>query len=391
MARTVICSALRTPIGSLGGSLASIDAPKLGAVAIRAAVDRAGTSIGAVEEVIMGNVLTAGVGQAPARQAAIRAGVPERVPSMTINKVCGSGMKAVMLADQAIRAGDRKLVVAGGQESMSTAPYILKDARFGYRLGDDRLVDSMIHDGLTDAYEQVHMGVAADRCAESCSVSRQAQDEFSIESYRRAQRAIDNGWFGEEIVPVTVDSTPGETVVTTDEQPAKADFNKIPHLSPVFSEDGTVTPANASSINDGASALVVAQEEHARNAGMSVMARIVAQAQHSQKPMEFTTAPIEAVHRVLERAHLSIDDIGLFEINEAFAVVALVAAGELGIPREKLNVHGGAVALGHPIGASGARILTTLLHAMTLKDEQYGLAAICIGGGEATAVIVERI
>ncbi len=388
MASSVISSAVRTPIGSLGGSLASFSAPELGAVSIRAAVDRAQLSVDAVEEVIMGNVLTAGLGQAPARQAAIGAGVPESVPCMTINKVCGSGMKAVMLADQAIRVGDRKVMVAGGQESMSNAPYLLEKARFGYRLGDDRLVDSMVRDGLTDAYEQVHMGVAADRCSETCGVSREAQDEFSIESYRRAQLSIENGRFEDEIVPVTIE---GDTIVKDDEQPGKTDFEKIPHLSPVFSEDGTVTPANASSINDGASTLVVAEEEYARDAGMPIMARIISRAQHSRKPMEFTTAPIAAVQNVLEKANLSIDDIGLFEINEAFAVVALVAAGELGIPHEKLNVHGGAVALGHPIGASGARILTTLLHAMRQRDEQYGVAAICIGGGEATAVVVERI
>ncbi len=338
----------------------------------------------------MGNVLTAGVGQAPARQASLGAGIPDSVPTTTVGKVCGSGMKSVMLGDQAIRCGDASVVVAGGQESMSNAPYLLPKARFGYRLGDGQMIDSMNHDGLVDAYDHVAMGVAADRCAVDCNVPREAQDEFAIESYRRAQTSIAEGRFAPEIVPVVLKDRKGnETVVDTDEEPSKTNFDKIPTLRPVFTKDGTVTAANASKINDGAAALVLADESYAQANGMKPIARIVAQSSHAQAPMEFTTAPVEAVRRVLQKANLSIDDIDLFEVNEAFAVVALAARNALGIPQEKLNVNGGAVAIGHPIGASGARILTTLLHALKARGLKRGLAAICIGGGEATALVVE--
>jgi acetyl-CoA C-acetyltransferase len=387
---SVILSAARTPVGSFGGSLSSVSAPTLGATAIEGALDRAGVEKDQVHEVIMGNVVTAGEGQAPARQAALGAGLPQGVHCMTINKVCGSGMKAVMLADQAIRAGDAQVVVAGGMENMSQAPFYLPKARYGYGYGNGELVDGLFHDGLRDAYDGVAMGVAADQCGETCNVPRDRQDAFSVESYRRAQASVENGAFAEEIVPVTVKGRKGDTVVDTDEEPARTNFDKIPQLRPVFSKEGTVTAANASTINDGAAALVVASAEWAEANGKTPLARIVASAQHSQAPMEFTTAPIEAVNKVLDRAGLTLDDIDLFEVNEAFAVVALAAQDALGIPHEKLNVRGGSVAVGHPIGASGARILTTLLHAMVERDAKRGLAAICIGGGEATAIIVER-
>ena len=390
MASSVILSAARTPVGSFGGALSSVPAPELGSVAIEGALERAGVSKDDVHEVIMGNVVTAGEGQAPARQAALGAGLPQSVACMTINKVCGSGMKAVMLADQAIRAGDAEVVVAGGMENMSQAPFYLAKARYGYGYGNGELIDGLFHDGLRDAYDGVAMGVAADACGRSCNVPRERQDAFSIESYTRAQASTENGAFAQEIVPVTISGRKGDTVVDTDEEPAKTNFDKIPNLRAVFTPDGTVTAANASTINDGAAALVVASSEWAEANGKEVMATVVASAQHSQAPMEFTTAPIEAVRKVLDKAGLALDDIDLFEVNEAFAVVALAAQDALGIPSEKLNVRGGSVAVGHPIGASGARILTTLLHAMTEQDATYGLAAICIGGGEATAIILKR-
>ena len=387
---SVILSAARTPVGSFGGALASVPATALGATAIAGALDRAGVSKDQVDEVILGNVVTAGEGQAPARQAALGAGLPESVACMTVNKVCGSGMKAVMLADQAIRAGDAEVVVAGGMENMSQAPFYLQKARYGYGYGNGELVDGLFHDGLRDAYDGVAMGVAADACGVSCNVPRERQDEFSIESYRRAQASIENGAFAQEIVPVTVTGRKGDTVVDTDEEPAKTSFDKIPQLRAVFTEDGTVTAANASTINDGAAALVVASSEWAQANGREVMARVVASSQHSQAPMEFTTAPVEAVRKVLDKAGMTMDDVDLFEVNEAFAVVALAAQDALDIPHDKLNVRGGSVAVGHPIGASGARILTTLLHEMVARDAKTGLAAICIGGGEATAIILQR-
>jgi acetyl-CoA C-acetyltransferase len=373
------------------GSLASLNAPELGALAIKAALDRAGVTPDQVSEVIMGNVLTAGVGQAPARQAALKAGLPTTTPCMTINKVCGSGLKAVMLADQAIRCGDADVVVAGGQESMSNAPYLLPKGRTGYRYGHGQVLDSMLLDGLTDAYEPEPMGVFADRCAATCGITRQQQDDYAIESYRRALYAQEQGLFDDEIVPVTVRSGKSEIIVKLDEEPQKVKFEKIPELKPVFTKDGTVTAANASSIDDGAAALVLASYEWAQQHGRSPLARIVAQATYAHNPSDFNTAPIYSIERLLAKAGMTIDDVDLFEINEAFAVTALAASQHLGIPREKLNVHGGAVALGHPIGASGARILTTLLYALRRYGKRYGVAALCIGGGEATAVLIESI
>ena len=387
---SVILSAARTPVGSFGGALSTVSAPALGSAAIEGALERASVEKDHVDEVILGNVVTAGEGQAPARQAALGAGLPQSVACMTINKVCGSGMKAVMLADQAIRAGDAQVVVAGGMENMSQAPFYLPKARYGYGYGNGELIDGLFHDGLRDAYDGVAMGVAADQCGVTCNVPRERQDEFTVESYTRAQASVENGAFAQEIVPVTVKGRKGDTVVEQDEEPARTKFEKIPTLRPVFSKDGTVTAANASTINDGAAALVVASEEWASANGKTPMAKVVASAQHSQAPMEFTTAPIEAVRKVLDKAGLTMDDIDLFEVNEAFAVVALAAQDALEIPSEKLNVRGGSVAVGHPIGASGARILTTLLHAMNERGARYGLAAICIGGGEATAIILER-
>ena len=388
---TVILSAARTPIGSFGGSLSSLSAPKLGAVAISAALERAGVAPDKVGEVIMGNVLTAGVGQSPARQAALGAGIPNSVPTLTVGKVCGSGLKAVMLADQMIRCGDISVAVAGGQESMSSAPYLLPNARYGYKFGDGKLIDSMSHDGLTDAYDHVAMGVAADACAVACNIPRESQDAFTVESYKRAQSSVAEGRFKDEIAAVTVADRKGDITVDTDEEPSKTVFEKIPTLKPVFTKEGSVTAANASTINDGAAALVLASEEEASANGWTPMARIVAHASHAQAPMEFTTAPVAAIENVLKKAGMTMDQIDLFEINEAFAVVSLAAQNALGIPHEKLNVNGGAVALGHPIGASGARILTTLLHALKNRGKKYGLAAICIGGGEATAMIVEAV
>jgi len=390
MPQSVLLSAARTPIGSFGGALAQVSAPQLGATAIRSALERAGVRADQVEEVIMGCVVAAGVGQAPARQAAIAAGIPDSVPTMTVNKVCGSGMKTVMLADQAIRAGDAHVIVAGGMENMSQAPFLLEKARYGYGYGNGTLVDALFHDGLRDAYDGDAMGVAADLCAESCAVPRGRQDEFSVLSYQRAQASVNEGRFADEVAPVTIQGRKGDTVVDKDEEPFRTNFDKIPGLRPVFSKEGTVTAANASTINDGAAALVVASAEWAEGQGLTPLARIVATAQHAKAPKEFTTAPVQAIEKVLEKAGLELSDIDLFEVNEAFAVVSLAAQDALGIPTERLNVHGGSVALGHPIGASGARILTTLLHAMQQRDAKRGLAAICIGGGEATAMIVER-
>ncbi|HYF03498.1 MAG TPA: thiolase family protein [Patescibacteria group bacterium] len=386
-----IVSAARTPIGAFMGTLSELSAPQLGAIAIKEAISRAGIQPENISEVIMGNVLTAGVGQAPARQAALGAGIPNSVPCMTINKVCGSGLKAVMLADQAIRAGDADIVVAGGQESMSTAPYLLPKGRTGYKIGNGEIIDSMMYDGLTDAYKKNPMGNFADACANACNIDRNAQDEYTVTSYKRAHEAQANGSFKDEIVPVVIEGRKGAVTVDTDEEPAKVNFEKIPSLKPVFSKEGTVTAANASSIDDGAAAIIVASEEAVQKHGLKPIAKIIAQVSHAHAPEEFSTAPIEGIRKVLKKANLTIDDIDLFEVNEAFAVVAIAAKNELKIPHEKLNVNGGAVALGHPIGASGARVLTTLLYALKNQNKKYGLATLCIGGGEASALVVEML
>lgn len=386
---SVILSAKRTPIGAFMGSLSSLSAPQLGAEAIKAALEQAKVKKDDVNEVIMGNVLTGGVGQAPARQASIYAGLPVSVECMTINKVCGSGLKAVMLADQAIRLGDANVVVAGGQESMSNAPYMLPKARTGYKMGNGELVDSMINDGLWDVYNKIHMGNAGELCSSTYDLSREAQDDFAIESYERAIKAQENGDFNEEIVPIEIQSRKSTVTVSEDEEPKKVRFDKIRTLRPAFKKDGTVTAANASSIDDGASALVITSDKYADENGLKPLAKIIAHVSHAQEPEWFTTAPTEAIKKVLKKADMKIEDIDLFEINEAFAVVPMMSIRDLNIPREKVNVNGGAVSLGHPIGASGARILTTLIYALKKQNKKYGIATLCIGGGEANAMIIE--
>jgi acetyl-CoA C-acetyltransferase len=387
--KSVILSAARTPIGAFMGSLSSLTAPRLGAVAIKEAVVRAGIKPEDVQEVIMGNVLTAGIGQAPARQASIYAGLPTNVECMTINKVCGSGLKAVMLADQAIRCGDLQVAVVGGQESMSNAPYILPKAREGYRMGNGELVDSMINDGLWDIYNQLHMGMAGELCSSECDFSRESQDEFAIESYKRAIAAQSERKFSAEIVSVIIEDRKGNITVDTDEEPGKVRFDKVPTLKPVFKKDGAITAANASSIDDGAAALVITSEEFAKSRGLTPLATIISHNSHAQQPEWFTTAPTAAITKLLEKTGLTIDDIDLFEINEAFSCVPMHTIRELSIPREKVNIHGGAVSLGHPIGASGARILTTLIYALKRNNLKRGIASLCIGGGEANALLIE--
>ena len=392
MHEVVILSAVRTAIGAFQGVLREVPAPKLGAAALAGACARAGVAPGALEQVIMGCVLPAGQGQAPARQAAFGAGCSPSTGAVTINKMCGSAMRAVMDAANALRVGEFALVAAGGMESMTQAPYLLPGAREGQRLGHGKLLDSMIFDGLWDVYRDVHMGNCAEICARHFGFSREAQDEFARESYRRARAAIESGLSAAEIVPVEVPQRKGPALsIDRDEEPFKSDLEKMAGLKPAFQEDGTVTAANASKINDGAAALVLATAEHAAKIGVRPIARILAQASAAQEPEWFTTAPVPAIRRALALAGLGVDDIDLFEINEAFAVVAMACRQELGIPADKLNVRGGAVAYGHPIGASGARILATLLAALEQRGGRYGCAGICIGGGEATALVVERL
>jgi acetyl-CoA C-acetyltransferase len=387
----VIVSACRTPIGSFMGSLASIPAPRLGAIVIEEAVRRAGIKKSDVGEVIFGNVLAAGLGQAPARQAALFAGLPESVECLTVNKMCGSGMKAVMLGAQAIRLGDAETVIAGGMESMSNAPYLLDKAREGYRMGHGKIIDSMIKDGLWDVYNDYHMGNAAELCAKECSIPREAQDEFAILSYKRAQAAWAEGRFKNEVVPVTIKGKQGDTIVEQDEEPFKTNFDKVPKLKPAFQQDGTVTAANASKVNDGSAALVLMSGARAVALGLKPIARIVGYGSSAKKPEWFTTAPADVIAKVLKTTSLTVKDIDLFEVNEAFAVVSLAVQQLVGIETDQLNVNGGAVAMGHPIGASGARILVTLLNALKQRRKKRGMAAICIGGGEASAVIVELL
>ena len=392
MREVVIVSVARTPIGSFQGSLSSLPAPKLGAIVIEGALKRGGVNPAEVSEVIMGNVLTAGEGQAPARQAAIHAGVPKNVPAITINKVCGSGMKAIMLGTQSILLGDSEVVVAGGMESMSNAPYLLPTARGGFRMGNQSAIDSMIHDGLWDPYNNQHMGNCGELCAKERNFTRKDQDEFAMESFRRAQAAQKAGHFKDEIIPVSIQGKKGDiTLVDSDEGPGKAQFDKMPGLKPVFDKNGTITAANASTLNDGASALVLMSGEKAKALGLKPLARIVSYGTNAQEPEWFTTAPAEAMRRAMKKAGWETKDVDLFEVNEAFAVVAMDAAQQLSIPSEKLNVWGGAIALGHPIGSSGARIVITLLSALQKLNLKRGVAGICIGGGEATALCVERL
>lgn len=391
MSHTLVLSYARTPFGALLGSLSPLTAPQLGSAALRGALLRAKVGAHELSEVILGNVLSAGIGQAPARQAAIGAGVPHSVPCMTLNKVCGSGMKAIMLADQAIRLGEGRLIAAGGMESMSQVPYLLSKARSGYRLGNGELIDGLVCDGLWDPYSNQHMGMCGELCARERNISREEQDAYAIESYRRAQWAQEAGKFRSELISVEVPAGRGQTHwVDTDEGPSQIDWVKVPTLKPSFQrEGGTITAANASTINDGAAVLILSSEGEAAHRGATPLARIVATAQQSQAPEWFTTAPELAVRAVAEKAGWDLAEVDLFEINEAFAVVALANQRALGIPVEKLNVWGGAVALGHPIGASGGRILMTLIAALRDRRLKRGIAAICIGGGEATAIAIE--
>jgi acetyl-CoA C-acetyltransferase len=386
----VIVGSARTPIGAFQGDLKDLTAPQLGAAAIRASIERAGISSDAVDEVLFGCVLPAGLGQAPARQAALGAGLTVSTGAVTINKMCGSGMKAVMLAHDMLLAGSAKVVIAGGMESMSNAPYLLDRARAGYRMGHGRILDHMFLDGLEDAYDKGRpMGTFAEDCAQSYSFSRTAQDEFALTSLTRAQKAIADGSFSAEIVPLTVKAGKSERIVSQDELPLKATPEKIPHLKPAFREDGTVTAANSSAISDGAAALVLMRRSEADRRGLKPLAIVAGHATYANTPALFPTAPIGAIRRLFELTGWSLSDVDLFEINEAFAVVAMAAMRDLGIPHEKVNVHGGACALGHPIGASGARILVTLLAALKQRNLRRGVASLCIGGGEATAVAIE--
>ncbi len=385
-----IVSAARTPIGAFQGALSTVPAPELGAAAIGAAIERAGVGVEDIDETYMGNVLTAGVGQAPARQAAKYAGVPDGVPATTVGKVCGSGLQSVILATKSILLGDADVALAGGMENMSLAPYLLQKARAGFRMGHGTAHDSMILDGLWDPYNDQHMGNCGELCAREMSFSREAQDEYAVESYKRALAAQEANEFAGELTPVTVKGRKGDTVVEIDEQPGKARLDKMASLRPAFDKEGTITAANASPINDGASALVLADASVVQAKGLTPLAKVVAYGGHAQAPEWFTTAPVGAIQTTLARAGLKASDIDLWEVNEAFAVVALAAMKEIGIERSQINVRGGAVALGHPIGCSGARILTTLVHAMKDRGAKRGLATLCIGGGEAVAVIVER-
>ena len=389
--RAVIVSAARTPMGSFNGSYSSVPATKLGSLAIAEAVIRIQLPGDRIDEALMGCVLSAGLGQAPARQAAIGAGLPHSVGAVTVNKVCGSSLQAVMMATRAIALGEAKVMVAGGMENMTRAPYLLEKARQGYRLGHGELTDSVIKDGLWDVYNQFHMGNAGELCAAKYRLSRQEVDDFALESYSRARDAIARGAFKKEIVPVEVPQKKGApALISDDEEPNRVDLSKLRQLKPVFQDDGVLTVGNSPSCNDGAAALVVMAEEEAARLGLAPMARIVSYAGAALAPEWFTIAPVDAIRRLLKQTGLSVNDIDLFEINEAFSAVSLAINRELGLDPKKVNVNGGAVALGHPIGATGARILTTLLYAMEERDLRRGLAALCIGGGEALALMVER-
>ena len=390
MKKVVITTAKRTAIGSFNGSLTSFSSGQLGSFAVKAILEESGIKKEAIDEVIMGNVLMAGQGQAPARQTAILAGLPDSVECMTINKMCGSGLKSVMLAQQAILTGDASVIIAGGQESMSNAPYFLSNARNGYRLGNGEIKDSIIVDGLWDVYNNIHMGSCAEACARDFSFSRQELDDFAIESYKRANAAISSGKFADEIYGIKINAKSGEILINTDEEPGKVKYDKIPGLKPVFDKNGVITAANASSLNDGAAALLVMSDDKAKELGLKPLVEIVAQSSAAKAPIDFTTAPADAINKVLSKSNLKTSDIDLYEINEAFAVVSLAVNKLLGLKGDNVNVNGGAVALGHPIGASGARILVTLIHEMKKRNAEFGLASLCIGGGEASALIIKN-
>lgn len=390
MKEVYIVSAVRTPMGSFGGSLASLSASKLGAIAIKEAVKRAGIDAKEINEVYMGNVLQANIGQAPATQAAKFAGLGD-LPSTTINKVCASGMKAVMLAAQSIQLGDNDVVVAGGMESMSNVPFYLDKARTGYKLGHQTVIDGLIRDGLWDVYNDYHMGSAAELCATECKISREEQDAFAIESYKRAQAAYEKGLFAAEIVPVEIEGRAGVTVVSEDEEYKTVKFDKIPGLKPVFKKDGTVTAANASTLNDGASALVLMSKEKADALGIKPIAKIRGYADAQQAPEWFTTAPSKAIPRAIAHAGITANDVDFYEINEAFSVVSLANNKELNLNPEKVNINGGAVSLGHPLGSSGSRIIVTLISVLNQQNAKIGVAGICNGGGGASAIVIERM
>ncbi len=386
-----VVDALRTPFGSFGGMLADIEAPKLGATAMQGLLKKCGLSPEAVDEVIVGQVLSGGCGQAPARQAMRGAGIPDSTPALTINKVCGSGLKAIMLGADSIRLGNAQTVIAGGMENMSLAPYFLNKARTGFRMGHGEIFDLMIYDGLQDPYSGRHMGEIGEASVERNGLTREEQDAFAIRSYELAQAAIKEGYFREEIVPVIKSGKKGEEVLALDEEPFKGDPAKLPSLRPVFRKDGTITAGNASTINDGAAMALLTGEEGLKRYNLAPKARIVAYSTESRHPDQFPEAPVGAIQRACARAGLSVADIDLFEINEAFASVALIAIKELRLPLEKVNVNGGACAIGHPIGASGARLAATVIRELHRRKQRYGLATLCIGGGEAVAVIFERI
>jgi acetyl-CoA C-acetyltransferase len=392
MRNVVIVDAKRTPVGSFGGSLSSFSAPELGAATITELMKSSGVKPEQIQEVVFGNVLTAGVGQAPARQAALKAGLSELTPATAVNKVCASGMKAIMIAVNQIQLNEADVIVAGGMESMSNVPYYLNKHRFGSKLGHAQAQDGILRDGLWDVYNDFHMGNAAEICARECNISREEQDEFAITSYKRAIKAHEEGYFDDEIIEMKVKDRKGNvSKVTMDEELKRINYDKVPKLNPVFEKDGTVTPANASSINDGAAGVILMSEEKAEKLGFTPLARIVSQASAAKKPEWFTTAPADAIPKAMERASLEKDDIDLFEINEAFSVVSLANEQILELDPEKVNIHGGAVSIGHPIGCSGARIMVTLLHALKRTKGRYGCAGICNGGGGASAMVIEML
>ncbi|TVR15361.1 MAG: acetyl-CoA C-acyltransferase [Balneolaceae bacterium] len=392
MRNCVIVEAKRTPIGSFGGSLSSFTAPELGSAVMFELIKKTGLNPNQIDEVVMGNVLNAGIGQAPARQAAIKAGLPDKIPATTVNKVCASGTKAIMIAADQIALGQNNIMIAGGMESMSNVPYYLKNHRFGSKLGNAEVIDGIIHDGLWDVYNNFHMGSAGELCAKECNISRNEQDQYAIESYKRAINARDNGWFNDEIVPIKVAGRKGDvTMVSSDEELGKVNFEKIPQLRPVFAKDGTITAANASSINDGAAALLLMSEERAKELDISPIAKILSHSSAAKAPEWFTTAPADAIPLALKRASIEKNDVDLFEINEAFSVVSLINNQLLELNPDKVNINGGAVSIGHPIGCSGSRIVVTLLNALKRTGGTIGCAGICNGGGGASALVLEML
>lgn len=391
MKEVVIVSAVRTPIGSFGGSLSSVSATRLGAAAIKGAIEKAGIDANIIDEVFMGNVVSANLGQAPARQAALFGGIPNTVPCTTVNKVCSSGMKSIMIAAQTIMTGDNEVVVAGGMENMSSVPYYVDSVRKGNKLGDQKLIDGLVKDGLWEVYNNYHMGNAAELCAAEFGIGREEQDRYAVQSYKRSAAAVESGKFKDEIVPVTIKTRKGEIVVDTDEEYTNVKFDKIPALRPVFQKDGTVTAANASTINDGAAAMILMSKEKADELGLKPVARIRGYADAAHEPEWFTTAPVKAIPKAIAKAGLSQNDVEYYEINEAFAVVSLAAIKELKLDENRVNVNGGAVSLGHPLGASGARITVTLINVLKQNNAKIGVAALCNGGGGASAVVIEAL